>query len=787
MNQMPYRPDTRRGHASIRTGERSGTATADDGTGFLSGVAALALAAVIGLALSLAGPAAAAEPCPNQVLREEANSTALPQCRAYEQVTPPFKGGAHINLSPFLSASGIQAISAGGSPLVASSPSIWGASGNDPVGLTSGAYYELSRGEDGWAVNPLTPPSSTLAYTAPVFSAPLSVNTGIWLAATPSQPVTIVDLYLREADGAFSRIGPLAPAAASAGVLERGEDAFPQPSLQAGAGASADLSRVIFELDAPRTPGSQSYLWPGDETTVTAGSRPSLYEYEGSGHSGEGADVPSLLAVDDSGAQITQCGTELGGLGRAGEINSKNAVSAGGSTVFFTARAAGCAPGATGPAGAQLFARIGSPGTMQATVNVAAGLGCAASASCDVTGAVTYQGAAEDGSKVFFTAAQAGLVAGDADSTNVLYECELPGDAGSTPTPSGVVDACPDLKAVSVVGAGSGGAEVKSVVGVSEEGSRVYYVATGVTTSSPNGQGQVAQEGAPNLYVYEPDPADPGQYQTVFIATLPTASPGEAQITPEGRYLVFTSAAVLTPDDTSTVAQAFRYDSRTGELIRVSIGQEGFNSDGNTNSDPATLAPLVEGGALRRGTTISADGSYVAFQSNDALTPQVDGAIDNTYLWHDGEVSLISDGIDTNQNAGLIGIDVDGEDVFFTTADQLVRQDRDDAVDVYDARIDGGFPAPAAPSPCEGEGCLGAAAAAPAVSSPATATFAGPGNQPTPAPKCKKGAVRRQGRCVAKKAEHHKKQKKHHRRDQPRTSSHENANKRAGENHGGAT
>ncbi|HVA19630.1 MAG TPA: hypothetical protein VMU55_05610, partial [Solirubrobacteraceae bacterium] len=127
----------------------------------------------------------------------------------------------------------------------------------------------------------------------------------------------------------------------------------------------------------------------------------------------------------------------------------------------------------------------------------------------------------------------------------------------------------------------------------------------------------------------------------------------------------------------------------------------------NTSSDPATLAPLIENGAQARGITISEDGSTIVFQSDDALTPQVHGGIHNVYEWHDGNVYLLSDGRDTNQHSGLIGMDATGQNVFFTTADKLVGQDSDTSVDVYDARIEGGFPAPLLPAGCKGEECQG--------------------------------------------------------------------------------
>jgi hypothetical protein len=76
----------------------------------------------------------------------------------------------------------------------------------------------------------------------------------------------------------------------------------------------------------------------------------------------------------------------------------------------------------------------------------------------------------------------------------------------------------------------------------------------------------------------------------------------------------------------------------------------------------------------------------------------------------------------------LIGATPSGSDVFFTTADPLVPGDTDTQVDIYDARVDGGFPAPTTPRSCEGEGCQGPPATPPVFGAPGSAIFSGNGN-----------------------------------------------------------
>ena len=100
---------------------------------------------------------------------------------------------------------------------------------------------------------------------------------------------------------------------------------------------------------------------------------------------------------------------------------------------------------------------------------------------------------------------------------------------------------------------------------------------------------------------------------------------------------------------------------------------------------------------------------------------------------------------------------VEAGNVFFGTTARLVPQDTDEEGDVYDARIDGGFPEPAGKGPCKGNACE-SPVPTPLFQAPATNTLASSGDitpEPTPSPssikkatkktasRCKRGYVRK--------------------------------------------
>lgn len=636
------------------------------------GVAARAGAvlAVLSIGSTLAfstAPALAAE-CPNETIREEQGTTGLPQCRAYELVTNPFKEG----FAP-LGGIGIPMTGVDGA-FVYFSP---GNFAGNAVGQNFNEYV-ATRTPTGWST--LAPSPSGVLYTDEATAQAVSpdLRSSLWLMRLPGESSELEDYYLRSPDGSFTRIGPaLNPTSGS--VVPPGTT-VPYETGPFTENVSADLSHVVFDVYAPRA-------FPGPAPS----GQHNLYEYVGTGN-----ERPQLVGVDNDGNLISSGGTEAAGISTDGRV------------VLFV------------PSNEGLWARINETTSIDVSASDCTRTLGDPGGACNGPGEVQKAGMASDGSRVFFTTTQQ-LVNGDTDQTPDLYACDIP---AGTPAPVGLANPCASLNEVS--GAATG-ANVQRVVSVSEDGSRVYFVATGVLAANADSFGEHAISGNNNLYVAKIDAAHPAG-QTTFVTKLQSGEAGfHPQTTADGRYLAFTTTSQLLPGDTDEAADLYRYDADTGTLLRLSIDTSGAggNTPGlevsfNTNGGPSGM---------------SADGSTVVFQTNEGLSPADTNGIHDAYEWHEGVVSLISSGrpsTETSSEEKFAAISPSGTDIYFGTTGPLTANDIDTNSDVYDARIDGGFSF-AQRSGCSGEACQGEPASQPASpGASASATFNGPGSA-TPA------------------------------------------------------
>lgn len=715
---------------------------------------------------------AGAETCPNDAFRAGPGAN-LPDCRAYELVTPPFTEAALAPMETSFALRGFAGISADGSHVAVASIGNVG----DSQGGARANDYELTRTASGWSETDIDMPVSRFPasdVSVAEEQEALHGERGSLYASEPLQATpdfgkflyhgphnALVDWYpgtfwIGEADGALYRIGS-------------GEGEF--------LGASTDLSHVLFRG------GKVSHQSKGEGTLE-----------ENSDVAGQ--EVPAVpVGVGPSG---DLCSAEYAAPSQGLSYTPRygpDGMSANGSVVFFYIPAGGCSSGE--PSVSEIFARVEESRTV--AISEPSKEDCSA---CDTSPGVQVpseiiDGASTDGSKVFFTTTQP-LLSSETETSANIYEDEL-GCGQEQMSACAAAGEQVKVKRVVCVTAGqwrSGGAQVQSVIKVSEDASHVYFLAKGALENAKNSQGKEAVEKESNLYVYD---AETGT--TAFIAAV---SPENPTVTPDGQFLVFESSAkeLTGPEDTSTAQQVFEYDAQTGELVRVSIGEDGYNDNGNTD----TFNAQIPGQQPNYPVAVSNDGLYVAFESPDGLTPgALNGSLEevnfellgaehvtsyyaeNVYEYHDGHVYLVSDGQDTSYSlrrefeggsaVQVRGMSPSGEDIFFETADRLVPQALDNQKALYDARINGGFPAPVSVLPtCSGDACQGALSPAPTLLFPGSESQSGvapPQVSPAPVaaakpkpkakPKaCKKGYVKKKSTCVkrpkakskAKKASH---------------------------------
>ena len=712
--------------------------------------------------------AGGSEGCPNEALRK-GPSVSLPDCRSYEMVTPIHKNGAVFGLGFAIAPA---TVSEDGSRVIADSiQPLGGAEGGAADRQIEGDPYAFTRTAEGWTTTPLAPSATQLDINTAFAALP---DNGAALFSGPTAPANEDDFYLREPSGSLLDIGPAYPSTfGAAGVVS--------PEMVPG-GFDPDFSVLVYKLNA-------NYKWPFDGTFASAVTHlPSLYEYVGTGNA-----EPLLVGVSGGAGStdlVSACGTSVGGLSIGRTLGD---VSTDGRVVYFTASGrdnSACPTAAKAPSTSQLYARVEESETVP--ISMRSPTECTGACASSKAGDAEFEGASADGSQVFFTDPQRLTDDGtQGASTGKATENECSRSAGCNlylydfSRPEGQ-----NLIAVSAGDTSGQGPRVQGTMAISSDGTHVYFVAKGVLTSTPNSQEQQAQAGADNLYVYERDARFP-EGRLSYITTLSASDSAEwnngprlANVTPDGRFLVFTSYSDITADDESSAAQVFRYDAQTETLIRVSIGERGFNDDGNAGSGDASIRKPF---TFRSDPTMSDNGAYVFFQSPIGLAPRALDMVkigvlssgkpayaQNIYEYHEGNVYLISDGHDTASvgEAGesavkLIGADTTGENVFFSTVDPLVSQDTDTQLDYYDARIDGGFPVIETPAGCEGEACQGLQSI-PVFGALSSAILTNSGNLPPPKapkkatpkkrPRCPKGKILSHRKCVKTKtkAKRHK-------------------------------
>ena len=668
-------------------------------------------------------------PCPNDAFRTGA-AALLPDCRAYEMVSPVDKESgdiiAPINLTGYENR--LNQSSLDGNRFTYSSYRAFG----DAKAAPYISQYLATRGAAGWSNEALEEPRG------PNFNGVLIEN-----AFKAFSPDLCQAWFRREADP------QLAPGAVSGfpnlyrrGNCPKGYEAL---TTVAPPNLSPVSYAVALDLQGVAGDGSKAVFRINDKLTpaATAGK---FQAYEASA-----GQLKFLCVLPGETPHAGDCSVGSPSLAPGRRSSLRHAVSTDGSRIYWSTT--------DGEAGlGKIYLRLDGSSTVEVS-------GKASSAEAQ------FWTASADGAKALFS------IDDQTEPITVLnhnlYEYDLGTETAS-------------LIAGKLVG----------IAGASEDLSRIYFVSE--EAIGGNGTG-----GEPNLYLRH-------NGAIAFIATLSetdvrsekggstpvvpsNTTPGPvfhaAHASPDGRRLAFISTEPLTGFDNTDAnsgeadSEVFTYAAETGELACVSCSPAGARPAGSRIEAPGNSGFLWTAASLPLGSNqlftpraISADGNRLFFTSYTDLLPRDQNGKADVYEWelagasesckdeadpdfyaaNGGCLFLISSG-QSPQGSELVDSSPSGRDVFFSTQESLVIQDPD-LVDIYDARIEGGFaPPPIPPPPCEGEACQ---PALPAPSfRPPTSDTSRPGNPPRRL-RCPKGKHRvvRGGkeRCIKNKGKGHK-------------------------------
>lgn len=662
---------------------------------------------------------------------ETLGSNGLPEDRAIELVSPADKGPAGSvagGVAPQLSR---QASEDGNSFLYPIQNGI-------PESTVGGwTRWRATRTDNGWLSAQISAPSlvaptrEAFTYPSRVFYASEDLGCALlqsYNPLTPDTPPTGVELGVQNlyrwnaVDGSYTLISdrlPLNPELFLASLIY-----FDQIE------ASADCSRIFFRSAYELISGASGlYEWD-DGTLRDAGVLPD--------------ESPGAKAV-------------IGGETAASATSRENAVSFDGGRFLFTA---------ISNDGDDSNERAVFMRTVEDSESTVTNI--SQSQGPEAANGARFEAASDDGSTVFFAAnyglAPVGGSEGPADG-----ECDT---VNFSPAPPIEEEPCDlyaynaetgELAALSTAtGVGSPlGAAVQGVVGLSEDGSHVYFAALGQLTE---GEGRTyaqntSGEGSANIYLA----ANGGlSYVTTLgrrdlkgrigsnASALARMRLGwSAETSADGKRLVFESSDNLTSRNTGGGKAVYLYDAKTDSLSCISCRPDGQPTQATEHT--RLLAASRAEATTYSPRAMSGDGSRIFFTSPDVLAPGAEPGEESTkagvpfeklnvYQWHEGQVTFLS--VVERSGGGGIGAyldaSADGSTVFVATKEQLTANDKDFVADVYAIRVGGGFPlTPDAPDcqvndtvPLEPNQiyCQPVSSPQPGQESPSTQGFAGKGN-----------------------------------------------------------
>src|SRR3984957_12109542 len=654
----------------------------------------LTLAALTTALGALVPVAATADSCPNAAERFGASGN-LPDCRAYELVTPAVKED-----NDYLVA--IHGFSDGNHAYVVSQLPYPEAKNGQVASTLS------TRTSSGWVSTPLTPPQGPgepLDFYSPdnlgihVFQVSFTSDFSAAFVDSPfaSDPLDqdkTSDAYRVDIPSGAASLaalpdsGPMTEALVNPpGVYnpyDTPEESGPLNMIGTFiAGNFADGSHVFFETSValPTAPGTPAF-------TPTTGE--AVYERYG-GHT-------YLVGILPDGS-LPVCGSEIanGGMNATYPLAKNNdpAIAPDGSNFVFRTPGFRACPGGNTP---RLYLRKHN-GTEQAT-------------TVELPGNELLARSA-DGSKLLLRSQESVSV------DENIFEYDIPTEQTTLVGHGRAVAFSPDL-------------------------SHVYYL---------EGAGNGGLTSGTQLYLYENGTSKPilsGNAAVEFASNFPEGALGfnYASTTADGSQLLFLDRANLTSYDTEDptclaynaldslanahCAEAYLYDATTDSITCVSCNpnrtppiasavlfQQVNTKQAEGSFNASFIPPEMQ--------NVSLNGSRVFFETEEALVPQDTNGTYGVYEWESGHLYLLSSGRGS-YGSFLDGVSSNGDDVFIQSTDNLLPQDVENSQLVYDARVGGGFPYTPPVYGCDSGQCQGPQTPAPVFAPPSSSTFVGLGN-----------------------------------------------------------
>jgi hypothetical protein len=253
-------------------------------------------------------------------------------------------------------------------------------------------------------------------------------------------------------------------------------------------------------------------------------------------------------------------------------------------------------------------------------------------------GNATFDGLSPNGETAYITTPEKLTTEADADSGADLYAVSTTqGAIETTNGPAGVT--CLSC------GHSEGGADY---VGMSADGSHVFYTADGALYANGPAGTQELASAADQL--------------------------SEVKMSQNGQHVIAVTPVALSPTDSNGASDLYEFTAGEAPALITS-------GTGMAEYQPVAVS--------NTGRSVVFNADNVGSDSARTIDEWVDGAI--------GQISPVGALQGPYEALGVYGAEL--EDVFFVAHEPLVKQDFNGGTDdIYDARIDGGFPAPVEPT-----------------------------------------------------------------------------------------